>query len=115
MRYAACLLVLAALPFVSAAEEPKFQVPKTWEKVTAGDSAGWVFASRDGFTIWIDAVLVEATKQFRAQSFTRTLYRYKVGAKEPEKLDERISTHTTVAILGPGGAVATGEFANCDT
>lgn len=113
MRQCACLFILAAFPLAAGANEPTFQVPKTWQKVDATPTGLAGLTARDGFVVWIDRVIVKGTEHNRAQSFTNTVYRQKVGDKEPEQLVQQQTTHGLVALLGPKGAVATGYFADC--
>jgi hypothetical protein len=103
------------VPPAAADDKPAFVIPKSWEKVYAGPAPGLALSVRGGYAVGIGKVLVPHTREFRAQSFTETLYRFKAGDTEPEKLDERVTTHGLVALLGPGGEVAAGWFANCDT
>lgn len=107
------LLLLALAPHVIAADPPP--VPKAWEKLTAGGTRESTIAVRGAYTIWVDKVLVPGTERNRAQSFTETLYRIKVGDKQPEKLEQISTTHGLYPVLGPGGEIANGWFADCRT
>jgi hypothetical protein len=115
MRYLIASTILALQPVVCSAEEPKFQVPKSWQKVSTGPAAWRSLTARDGYTVGIDKAIVKGTEHNRAQSFTYTVYRYKIGTDKPEQLEQRGSTHVFIALLGPKGMVATGHFADCDT
>ncbi|MBN9121542.1 MAG: hypothetical protein J0I06_20735 [Planctomycetes bacterium] len=108
-------IALVTLPFAAAADEPKFQVPKTWQKADVGRAAWHSLTALDGYAVWIDKVIVKGTEHNRAQSFTNTVYRLKAGSEKPEQIDQRVTTHGLVALLGPKGAVATGYFGDCDT
>ena len=106
---------LAVLALAAVAADATPEAPKAWEKLTETKYAhGFLFA-QDGYTAGIGAEIVKGTEQNRAQSFTYTLYRYKLGDKEPRILDRRVSTGWLMGDLGPGGAVVTGWFANADT
>lgn len=114
MRLLVTATVLALLPVVCAAEEPKFQVPKSWQKVSTGPVAWPFLTARDGYAVGIDRAIVKGTEHNRAQSFTNTVYRFKIGNDKPEQLEQRSTTGSIVALLGPKGMVATGHFADCD-
>jgi hypothetical protein len=114
------LLALFALAGpLPAADPPAAEVPKTWEKLHAvadADKLGaGVLLTTGDSTVWVEKVLVESTKQFRAQSFTETVYRLKTGDQEPEKLEQVVTTHGLYPLVGPKGEVANGSFADCRT
>jgi len=115
MRFLIALTVPALFPVLCAADEPKFQVPKSWQKVTTGLPAGPFLTARDGYAVAIGSAIVKGTEHNRAQSFTNTVYRFKVGSDKPEELEQRVTTHVLVALLGPKGMIATGHFADYDT
>jgi len=115
MRFLIASTILALLPTLCAADEPKFQVPKSWQKVTTGLPAGPFLTARDGYAVAIGSAIVKGTEHNRAQSFTNTVYRFKVGSDKPEELEQRVTTHVLVALLGPKGMIATGHFADYDT
>ena len=108
------LLLLALAPQVVAAADPP-PVPKTWEKLSAGGTREGTVAVRGGYTIWVDKVLVPGTERHRAQSFTETLYRFKAGDTQPEKLEQISTTRGLYPVLGPNGEIANGWFADCQT
>lgn len=114
MRNAFPLFALAAVPLSAGADEPKFQPPKSWQKADAKLTAPVAeLNARDGYAVWVDRVIVKGTEHNRAQSFTNTVYRLKVGDEKPEQLAQQVTTHGLVALLGPRGAVATGYFGDC--
>lgn len=105
------LLITLASQVVAAADPPP--VPKTWEKLAAGGTRESTIAVRGDYTMWVDKVTIPSTD--RAQSAVETLYRMKAGDKEPEKLDTHTGTHGLYPVLGPGGEIANGWFADCQT
>jgi len=106
------LLLLALAPQVVAAADPP-PVPKTWEKLSAGGTREGTVAVRGNYAIWVDKVTIPSGA--RAESSVETLYRLKVGDKEPEKLEQVNTTHGLYPILGPAGEIANGWFADCQT
>lgn len=107
------LLALFAFASLLPAADP----PKNWEKLHAdADKPGAAARLATGdYTVWVDKALVESTAQNRAQSFTETLYRLKTGDKQPEKLEQVVTTHGLYPLVGPKGEVANGYFADCRT
>jgi hypothetical protein len=86
-------------------------------KLHDGPEALPLFHARGGYAVWVDQRRVHPGPGLepRAIAHTFTIYRQKESDKEPEKLDERSTTGSFVALVGPKGEIAWGYFANCDT
>jgi hypothetical protein len=102
------LLALAPGAHPRAVPEKGWKPPQGWKKVAAAQFTQiQCLLARDGHLCWVESRLVPETRNFRAQSFERRLYRSRVGADKPELLHKQVTTGTVEALLGPGGAVVT--------
>jgi hypothetical protein len=106
-RHTLLVALIASLTALDA-RPPAWKPPAGWTKVIdAQFTSGEMMVADDGYLSWVESKLDESTKHFRAQSFDRRLYRFRVGEKKAEQIHRTGGTKTYWPLIGPGGAVVT--------